>query len=160
MKDSVPTMNPLLAVVTAVLVAGIFIIDVFVPTGVLVPLLYTIPLLITLLAPQRSLFLVTAAAAAGLTVLGFFLSAPGGILWMAAVNRALAVLSISVAIIFSLLHRQVARRLQTLEDLLPFCSVCKRVRDDRGYWKQLELYLEEHAGTQFSRSLCPNCMEK
>jgi hypothetical protein len=160
MKDSVPTMNPLLVMVTVVLIGGIFVIDIFVPTGVLVPLLYTIPLLITLLAPQRSLFLATAAASTLLTVLGFFLSAPGGIFWMAVTNRSLAVLSIGVATGFCLLHRKVAARLKTLEDLLPFCSACRRVRDDRGYWKQLELYLEEHSGTQFSRGFCPECAPK
>ncbi len=160
MKDSVPTMNPLLVIVTAVLVAGIFVIDIFVPTGVLVPLLYTIPLLVTLLCPQRLLFLVTAAASTVLTILGLFLSAPGGIFWMAVANRLLAVLSIGVATVFSLLHGKVAARLKRLEDLLPFCSDCKRVRDDRGYWKQLELYLEEHSSTQFSRGLCPECAPK
>lgn len=160
MKDSIPAMNPLIVGVTALLVIAIFILDLYTPIGVMIPLLYTIPLLITLLSPKRSLFLTTAAASTVLTILGLFFSAPGGIFWMAATNRSLAVLSIAVAMIFSLLHRKAARRLKTLEELLPFCSSCKMVRDDRGYWKQLELYLEEHAGTQFSRGLCPNCLGK
>jgi hypothetical protein len=79
---------------------------------------------------------------------------------MAAINRALAVLSIGVAAVFCLLHKKVATRLKSLEALLPFCSSCKRVRDDRGYWKQLELYLEEHAVTHFSQGLCPECLPK
>ncbi|MBI5411481.1 MAG: hypothetical protein HZA21_05765 [Nitrospirae bacterium] len=160
MKDSVPTVNPLIVGVTALLVIAIFILDIFTPIGVTIPLLYTIPLLITLLSPKRSLFLTTAAVSTVLTILGLFLSAPGGIFWMAATNRLLSVLAITVAAVFSLLHRKAARRLKTLEELLPFCSSCKMVRDDRGYWKQLELYLEEHAGAQFSRGLCPNCAPK
>ena len=160
MRDPVPKINLLLVMVVAILVTGIFISDLFTPIGVTIPLLYTIPLLITLLSPERSLFFTTAAASALLTILGLFLSAPGWIFWMAAINRALAVLSIGVATGFCLLHKKVATRLKKLEDLLPFCSGCKRVRDDRGYWKQLELYLEEHAVTHFSRGLCPECLPK
>ena len=160
MKDSVPTVNPLIVGVTVLLVIVVFILDLYTPKGVTTPLLYTIPLLITLLSPQPRLFLIVATAVIVLTLAGFYLSPPGGVFWMAITNRLLAILAISVAAVFSLLHRKAARRLKTLEELLPFCSSCKMVRDDRGYWKQLELYLEEHAGTQFSRGLCPTCMGK
>ncbi|MFP4379724.1 MAG: MASE3 domain-containing protein [Candidatus Sumerlaeia bacterium] len=50
--------------------------------------------------------------------------------------------------------------IRTLRGLLPICSHCKKIRDDGGYWKQLEVYLHEHSEAQFSHSLCPDCVEK
>lgn len=44
-----------------------------------------------------------------------------------------------------------------LQGLLPICAFCKRVRDDRNYWHEVETYLTEHAGAVFSHSLCPAC---
>ena len=47
-----------------------------------------------------------------------------------------------------------------LQGLLPMCSYCKRIRDDRNYWQQLETYLSEHSEAVFSHGLCPECLEK
>jgi DNA-binding response OmpR family regulator len=47
-----------------------------------------------------------------------------------------------------------------LQGLLPICSCCKRIRDDRNYWQQLEIYLSEHSGAVFSHGLCPECLER
>jgi len=47
-----------------------------------------------------------------------------------------------------------------LSDLIPICSSCKNIRDDEGYWNQLEAYLDEHTGARFSHGLCPECSEK
>lgn len=44
-----------------------------------------------------------------------------------------------------------------LQGLLPICSYCKKVRDDRNYWRQVESYLSEHADVQFSHGICPDC---
>jgi len=45
----------------------------------------------------------------------------------------------------------------TLSGLLPICAICKNVRDDSGYWTQIESYMRKHASTDFSHSLCPSC---
>src|SRR6058998_3932397 len=50
--------------------------------------------------------------------------------------------------------------LQQLEGLLPICSYCKRIRNDRDEWKTLEDYIEQHFATQFSHSICPDCYVK
>lgn len=50
--------------------------------------------------------------------------------------------------------------IKTLSDLLPICAYCKNIRDDKGYWNKLEIYITEHAGTQFSHGICPDCMRK
>ncbi len=47
--------------------------------------------------------------------------------------------------------------IQTLKGILPICSECKKIRDDDGYWKRLEAYIEEHSQASFSHSLCPKC---
>lgn len=49
---------------------------------------------------------------------------------------------------------------KTLSGLLPICSSCKKVRDDTGYWRQIESYVHEHTGADFSHGICPECMKK
>jgi hypothetical protein len=49
---------------------------------------------------------------------------------------------------------------KTLRGLLPICASCKKVRDDKGYWSQIEKYVREHSEAAFSHSLCPECEKK
>jgi hypothetical protein len=51
-------------------------------------------------------------------------------------------------------------RVQTLSGLLPICANCKKIRDDTGYWNQIEDYISEHSGAEFSHSICPVCAKK
>lgn len=46
---------------------------------------------------------------------------------------------------------------KTLRGLLPICAGCKKIRDDEGYWSQIESYLQEHSEAEFSHGLCPDC---
>jgi K+-sensing histidine kinase KdpD len=48
-------------------------------------------------------------------------------------------------------------RVRTLSGLLPICSWCKKVRDDRGYWRAVEAYIEEHSQAEFTHGICPDC---
>lgn len=48
----------------------------------------------------------------------------------------------------------------TLSGLLPICAACKNIRDDNGYWNQLESYLKLHSQVEFSHGLCPDCAKK
>jgi hypothetical protein len=50
--------------------------------------------------------------------------------------------------------------IKQLSSFLPICSSCKSIRDDDGYWQQIEHYISEHSDTQFSHSLCPICANK
>ena len=52
------------------------------------------------------------------------------------------------------------REVKTLSGLLPVCSHCKKVRDDQGYWNQIELYISEHSDADFSHGICPECAKK
>lgn len=47
-----------------------------------------------------------------------------------------------------------------LSGLLPICSSCKKIRDDKGYWKQIESYIHEHSEAQFSHGICPECAQE
>jgi len=51
-------------------------------------------------------------------------------------------------------------KVKLLSGLLPMCSNCKMIRDDAGYWRQVEDYLSEHSEAQLSHSLCPNCVQE
>ena len=48
----------------------------------------------------------------------------------------------------------------TLSGLLPICSSCKKVRDDEGSWKTIEVYLREHSNLNLTHGLCPECVER
>lgn len=47
-----------------------------------------------------------------------------------------------------------------LSGFLPICSACKKIRDDSGYWNQIETYISTHSQAQFSHSLCPECLDR
>jgi transcriptional regulator with GAF, ATPase, and Fis domain len=49
---------------------------------------------------------------------------------------------------------------KTLSGLLPICSSCKSIRDDSGYWNQIEAYIRDHSEAEFSHGLCPECMKR
>jgi len=51
-------------------------------------------------------------------------------------------------------------KIRMLSGLLPICSSCKKIRDDRGYWEQIEVYIKDHSEADFSHSICPECTEK
>lgn len=48
-------------------------------------------------------------------------------------------------------------QVRQLEEMLPICSYCKKIRDDQNYWQQLEGYISERTGSDFSHSICPDC---
>jgi len=50
--------------------------------------------------------------------------------------------------------------IKVLSGMLPICASCKKIRDDKGYWNQIESYISKHSEVQFSHSVCPDCMEK
>ncbi len=56
--------------------------------------------------------------------------------------------------------RRALAQVKTLSGLLPICMHCKRIRDDAGYWKQVEEYIGSRTPAQFSHGLCPECLEK
>ena len=47
-----------------------------------------------------------------------------------------------------------------MSGLLPICAGCKKIRDDKGYWNQVEGYIQNHSEARFSHGMCPDCMKK
>jgi hypothetical protein len=67
---------------------------------------------------------------------------------MSAIQQPIAVKSIKL------------EHVRTLSGMLPICSYCKKIRDDKGYWNQLEAYVRDHSDTEFTHSICPDCAVK
>ncbi len=51
-------------------------------------------------------------------------------------------------------------QVRQLEQMLPICSYCKKIRDDQNYWQQIEGYISERTGSDFSHSVCPECYQR
>jgi AmiR/NasT family two-component response regulator len=51
-------------------------------------------------------------------------------------------------------------KVKTLSGLLPICASCKKIRDDQGYWHQVEVYIRDHSEVEFSHGICPDCAQK
>ena len=51
-------------------------------------------------------------------------------------------------------------RIKRLHGLLPICSYCKRVRDDKNYWQEVESYIADHSEVEFTHGFCPECFDK
>ena len=56
--------------------------------------------------------------------------------------------------------REALARIKALSGLLPICSSCKKIRDDKGYWSQVESYIARHSEATFTHGLCPDCAKK
>lgn len=56
--------------------------------------------------------------------------------------------------------REASEQINELRGLLPICSHCKNIRDDKGFWHQVEEYVTSHADVQFSHGICPSCFKK
>jgi len=56
--------------------------------------------------------------------------------------------------------KEALTKISTLRGLLPICAACKKIRDDKGYWNQIETYIMEHTGADFSHGICPDCAKE
>jgi DNA-binding NtrC family response regulator len=52
---------------------------------------------------------------------------------------------------------QALEQIKTLRGILPICANCKKIRDDQGYWSQVEVYVRDHSEAEFSHGICPEC---
>jgi ABC-type amino acid transport substrate-binding protein len=99
--------------------------------------------------------------------------------WVAVVGIPVALFILCVLVYNRRLRKEIIRRKQAeqerenviqdlqnallnvkqLKGLLPICSSCKKIRDDQGYWQQVEEYVTQHSDAEFSHGICPQCME-
>ena len=55
---------------------------------------------------------------------------------------------------------QALDEIKTLRGILPICTFCKKVRNDKGYWERVDLYIRSHSELEFSHGVCPECLQK
>ena len=70
---------------------------------------------------------------------------------------------VGLAVRNSLIHtklKEANNLINELREILPICSYCKNIRDDKGYWNKIEAYIQKHSGAKFSHGICPECAEK
>ena len=56
--------------------------------------------------------------------------------------------------------REALAQVNVLSGLIPICSSCKKVRDDKGYWNKIESYIRSHSELEFTHGICPECAKK
>jgi response regulator RpfG family c-di-GMP phosphodiesterase len=56
--------------------------------------------------------------------------------------------------------QQAMNEIRTLRGIIPICAHCKKIRDDQGYWKQVEVYVRDHTEANFSHGICPACLKE
>jgi len=154
-------------IICLVLLTVIFISDSLIPLGVAGVVAYVIVVLVSLWSHRPKLPVYVAIIASVLTLLGLFSSPPGGELWKVISNRLLALFVIWVTAVLSLrwktmyLEKEKAlSQVKILSGLLPICASCKNIRDDKGYWNQIESYIRDHTDADFSHGICPDCVKK
>ena len=94
-------------------------------------------------------------AAAISSLLGIFAIIVGTIIFIKLTNPLIATLNGTITKL-----QDALANVNQLSGLLPICASCKKIRDDQGYWTQIEAYIRDHSEAEFSHSICPDCTEK
>jgi len=87
--------------------------------------------------------------------------APIGYLMANAFNQAFG-----IGLIILIMHKinfdvlQSKKKIYQLQGMLPICSSCKKIRDSKGYWNQIDEYFRKNAGIEFTHGLCEECFQK
>jgi len=146
---------------------AILILDSLVPLGVAGGVPYILVVLVSLWSRRKNLPIYMAICGSVFTIIGFYSSPTGGELWKVLANRFLALFAIWVVTILSIQRRkmheereQALLEVKKLRGYLPICASCKKIRDDQGYWNQIESYIRDHSEIEFSHGLCPDCAKK
>ena len=160
--------------ICAAMLAVIFVLDLFIPLGVAVGVLYLVVVLLTLWTPQNKATIIVAVVSSLLIVSVFFYKPPVTDMWKVVFNRGISLFAVLAAAILGLqrnkaeqqrniilLEREKAlQEVRILRGFLPICASCKKIRDDNGYWTQIEGYIKDHSEAEFTHSICPDCAKK
>jgi hypothetical protein len=154
---------------------AIFLIDFLTPRDIAVGVLYILPILLSLWDPRKSASRILAVVASLLIGIDYMFSPLGGEGWQSLGNRLLALLAVWTAMAFVeerrkaeqmreqsvvLARERALEEARTLRGLLPICASCKKIRNDGGYWEQIEIYIRDRSEAEFSHGLCPECLER
>lgn len=150
----------LLAGLMTGLVLGIIILDIMLPLDLAAGALYVALVMISLWSPRFSFTLFVAAACAVLLLLDLIYSPIEETNPMTIANRGLSLFAIWATVILAYLHKGAQQHIGLLQQLLPMCAGCKKIRDDQGSWYQLEDYLNANSSLKTSPTTCPECLKK
>lgn len=78
--------------------------------------------------------------------------------WQEAAFETIFILVLSASIIA--FTNKILHRLKYLEGIISICASCKKIRDEEGYWNQVETYIADHSEAQFSHGICEECADK
>ena len=144
------------------LVVAVFGFDLVVPLGAGISFFYLVPVVFLALwsSPKQSFAVMGIATFSSILVaIGFLLSPPGAF-WDAVTNRAYALIVIGATVMLSVVRKRAEEDVKVLHGLLPICCYCKNIRDDKGYWQQVERYIAARTEVDFSHGMCPDCGAK
>ncbi len=160
------TIQPLLVGTASGLLIGIVVMDLFLPKNMAEGMLYAegilyVALVIMSLRSHRKPFTLMVATACSALILQDFYLAPVTLISLPTLaNRFLVLIAIWVTVILSFLRTQAEEDVTRLRALLPICMTCKKIRDSRGSWSEVEAYLNTQPELQVSRCMCPDCRQK
>ena len=182
MSDQSPTLHgrlgggtpPSLYLVCGLVMIVILVIDVTTPSGLAMGIPYIAAVVLSLRSPKRRFIVFTAIACTAYTVIAVIHKPPRGDLLAVFLDRTLVLFAIWVTATLALQRRTIEEKreqaiqereralddVKVLRGLLPMCASCKRIRDDQGYWTQIERYIRDHSEAEFNHSLCPECVKK
>lgn len=151
-----------LKILAGVLLLVIFLVDLQIPLGVAVGVLYTGVVLMAEFTGENRFIRIMAVTGTVLTIIAWLYKPAGdAVPWMVVTNRVLSIYVIWVTALLGVrLNSRHQEEVRSLSGLLPICAWCKKIRDDKGYWNQLESYISEHTEVDFSHSICPVCMKE
>ncbi|HJV65415.1 MAG TPA: hypothetical protein VJ550_06780 [Geomonas sp.] len=148
--------------------------DLKLPLGVAVVVLYSAVVLLSVKSEDKRFILLVAIVTTLFTIGPLFHKEPITEMWKAVSNRFLALASIWVTCVLGLQRRALEERkekalaerekamqeVRVLRGFLPICASCKKIRSLEGSWTLLEKYITEHSEAEFSHGLCPDCTKK
>lgn len=157
------------------LTAAIFFCDAVTAADVAIPVLYVAVVLISLWHPHIYFTHGMAIIATLLMVLGLLIQPPPtGSLWVVIFNDLIALVAIWTTALVTIERKKLsALRLQalrerdeakeeikTLSSLLPMCAWCKKIRDDKGEWDQIDTYVAKITHSSITHGMCPDCSQR
>lgn len=163
-----------LYLVCGILMVLLLLFDLSIPLGVAMGVPYILVVLISLWSPAKKFTIFVAVVCSLLTVAAFLYKPAVAEMWKVIFNRSLALFAIWVTAALGLQRKIIEEKralalrerekaladVRILRGLLPICASCKMIRDDKGYWTQIERYISVHSEADFSHGICPDCARK
>jgi len=152
----------------------IFFFDLAIPPGVAVGVLYAVVILMSLWLPHDKATLSFSLISSFLIIAAFFFKPPVEEMWKVVFNRGISLFIVWIIASLGLKRRKIEQHRNTillerekalkeikiLRGLLPICASCKRIKDDKGEWTQIEGYIHKHSEADFTHGICPECAER